>query len=264
VPEHDFFAESAAYERFMGRWSRRLASSFVEWTGGRASDTILDVGSGTGALASTVAHRAPSARVIGIDPSSAYVHHARQANGRSSVRFLVGAAGALPFPGGSFDRTLSLLVLNFVRDPAAAVREMVRVTRPGGTVAAAIWDYGRGMEMLRAFWDEAVALDPGAASRDERHMPLSTEGALGGLWRASGLQNVEERPLVVEQTFASFGDYWTPFLGGQGPAGAYVRMLPDADRTRLEERLRARLVAGGEDGPLTLRARAWAARGAVP
>lgn len=262
MPEHDFFAESAAYERFMGRWSRRLAASFVDWTGVRANETILDVGSGTGALASTAAQLAPSARVIGIDPSIAYVQHARHASRPDAVRFLVGTAVALPFPSGSFDRTLSLLVLNFVRDPAAAVREMARVTRPGGTVAAAVWDYGGGMEMLRAFWDDVVALDPAAAPRDEGHMPLSREGELGSLWRASGLLNIEERPLVVEQAFASFTDYWTPFLGGQGPAGAYVRMLPDAEQTRLEEKLRARLADGG-DAPFTLRARAWAVRGMV-
>lgn len=263
MPEQDHFAESAAYERFMGRWSRRLAPLLVEVAGIRADETILDVGSGTGALASTVAHSVPSARVIGIDRSDTYVRHAQQENRRPAMHFVAGTADVLPFRSDSFDRTLSLLALNFVPDRSAAVREMVRVTRPGGAVAAAVWDYGHGMEMLRAFWDDVVALDPDAASRDERHMPLSAAGELGDLWRASRLQSVEERPLVIEQTFASFDDYWTPFLGGQGPAGAYARSLPEAARGRLEGRLRARLVPDAGDGPFTLRARAWAVRGVV-
>ena len=264
MPEQDIFAESAAYERFMGRWSRRLAPVLVEWAGVRAEETILDVGSGTGALASTIGQSLPSIRVIGLDPSSAYVRHARQQNRLPAVRFLVGTAQALPFRDRSFDRTLSLLALNFMPMPAAALREMVRVTRSAGAVAAAVWDYGHGMEMLRVFWDEAVALDHGAASRDERHMPLSNDGELGELWRTSGLQSVEERALVIEQTFATFDDYWTAFLGGQGPAGAYTRSLPGTSRARLEERLRARLVPNGGDDPFTLRARAWAVRGVVP
>ena len=151
-----------------------------------------------------------------------------------------------------------MLVLNFVPDPAAALRQMIRVTRPGGVVAAAVWDYGDGMQMLRTFWDAAVALDPGAAPRDERHMPLCTRGALGELWRTQGLRDVDEQPLTIEMAFASFDDYWQPFLCGQGPAGAYVSSLAESARHALESRLRERCRLG-----LTLRARAWAVRGVV-
>ena len=112
-----------------------------------------------------------------------------------------------------------MLVLNFVPDPAAALQQMIRVTRPGGVVAAAVWDYGDGMQMLRTFWDAAVALDPAAAPRDERHMPLCTRGALAELWRTHGLQDVDEQPLTIDMAFASFDDFWQPFLVRPGPRG---------------------------------------------
>lgn len=181
------FAESDAYERFMGRWSRQLAPLLVEFASVEEGDAVLDVGSGTGALAFAVAEATPTARVTGVDPSSAYV---RAANGRTStdrVRFLVADAQALEIQDRAFDKTLSLLVISFIPNPGKALQEVLRVTRSGGVVAAAVWDYGEGMEMLRVFWDEAVALDPGIAARDERHLPLCRQGELAGLWRAHGL-----------------------------------------------------------------------------
>ena len=134
------------------------------------------------------------------------------------------------------------------------------MTRPNGVVAAAVWDYGDGMEMLRVFWDEAVALDPAAAGRDERHMPLSRRGELSALWRDVGLRDVEEAPLTIDMAFASFDDFWQPFLGGQGPAGAYASSLTEPAREELRARLRDRL---GERSGFTLAARAWAVRGVV-
>jgi hypothetical protein len=141
---------------------------------------------------------------------------------------------------------------------------MARVTHPGGVAAAAVWDYGEGMEMLRVFWDEAVALDPASKPKDERHMPLCRPGELAELWRAQGLLDVREEPLVVPLTFSSFEDFFSPFLEGQGPAGAYVATLPEGIRRELEQRLRRRLLGGGGDQPITLNARAWAVRGVVP
>ncbi len=166
------FSESDGYERFMGRWSRRLAPLFVTFAGVTEGDRVLDVGSGTGALAVTAA-AIESVQVTGIERSPAYVRYAREHAAGDGVRFEVGDALALPFSDDAFDRTLSMLVLNFVPDPAAALQQMIRVTRPGGVVAAAVWDYGDEMQMLRTFWDAAVAVDPDAAPRDERHMPLS-------------------------------------------------------------------------------------------
>src|SRR5262245_30922430 len=162
------FSEAEAYERFMGRWSRRLASPFLKFAGLKDGNRVLDVGSGTGALAFAVLHAGPASRVVGIDPSPAYVAHARMTAGSVNATFEEGDAQRLRFPDGSFDTALALLVINFIPDRAAAVREMARVTRPGGVVAAAVWDYGEGMEMLRVFWDEAGALAPASGRRDVR------------------------------------------------------------------------------------------------
>jgi SAM-dependent methyltransferase len=261
VTPPDLFLQGDAYERFMGRWSRRLAPRLVNFAAVAAQDSILDVGSGTGALTFAIAEAVPTANVTGIDPSSAYVREGQAHASGGRVRFLVGDAQALDFPTASFDSTLSLLVMTFIPDPARALSEMTRVTRPGGSVSAAVWDYGEGMEMLRVFWDEVVAADPAVAARDERNMPLCRPGELAALWRAGGLENVEERPITIDLAFSGFDDYWVPFLGGQGPAGAYAMSLADASRASLEARLRERLLGGRDDGPFTLRARAWAVKG---
>ena len=258
------FSEGDAYERFMGRWSARMAPELVRWAGVRDGEVVLDVGSGTGALAAAVVTAAPSSRVTGIDPAGAYVAFAQGRGLGDRVRFEVGDAQHLGYADRSFDRTLSLLVLNFIPDADRALAEMIRVTRHGGTVAAAIWDYGDGMEMLRVFWDEAIALDPGMEPRDERRMPLCRKGELAALWRAHRLQDVVESDLTIETRFSSFDDYWAPFLGGQGPAGSHTTGLADENRVLLCERLRRRLLAGRPDGPITLRARAWVVRGTVP
>jgi SAM-dependent methyltransferase len=246
------FSESDGYERFMGRWSRRLAPLFVTFAGVTEGDRVLDVGSGTGAL-SAAAAAVDSVQVTGIEPSAAFVAYARE---HVDGRFEVGDALALPFSDAAFDRTLSMLVLNFVPDPAAALQQMMRVTRPAGVVAAAVWDYGDGMQMLQAFWNAAVALDPDAAPRDERRMPLCTRGSLAQLWRTHGLHEVDEQPLTIDMAFTSFDDYWQPFLCGQGPAGLYTSSLTESARNALESKLRA-------DVGLTMRARAWAVRGVI-
>ena len=245
----------------MGRWSRRLAPLFVEFSGVIDGSAVLDVGCGTGALSSALVDARPSVRVTGVDPSAAFVRDAQARASGGRARFLVADARALAFPDATFDTSLSLLALNFVPDPATALTQMIRVTRHHGFIAAAVWDYSDGMEMLRAFWDEAVALDAASAARDERHMPLCRQGELGDLWRAGGLDRVEERALAIDLPFESFDDYWRPFLGGQGPAGAYTATLAGAARDALEARLRTRLLGSRRDGAFTLRARAWAVRG---
>jgi SAM-dependent methyltransferase len=257
------FSLGEGYDVFMGRWSRHLAPRLVEFAAVTDGDDVLDVGSGTGSLAATVAAVAQSSRIVGIDRSQPYVAVARARHQSPRTRFGVGDARQLPFEDASFDRTLSLLTLNFLPDPQKALAEMIRVTRPGGTVAAAVWDYGEGMEMLRVFWDEAIALDPRADGNDERHMPLARAGELAALWRAR-LQNVYETALTIETQFSSFENYWFPFLTQQGPAGAHVATLPPDDRERLELKLRHRLLGNRADGRITLRARAWAVRGVVP
>src|SRR4029453_740302 len=178
VTQQQIFSGSDAYTFFMGRWSRRLAPLLVTFASVGEGDHVLDVGSGTGALASAVAEAVPSARVTGVDPSSAYVQYAQAHTSSDRVQFTVGDAQALQLPNARFHRTLSMLAFNFIPDPARALREMIRVTRDGGVVAAAVWDYGDGMEMLRVFWDEAVALNRAIASRDEGNIPLARQGEL--------------------------------------------------------------------------------------
>jgi len=262
--QNALFSEADAYERFMGRWSRRLGPLLVRFADVRDGNAVLDVGSGTGALAAAVAAAAPSAKIVGIDPSASYVAFAQSKRPNDKVMFEVGDAQKMRFDDGAFDRTLSLLVINFIPDPAKALLEMKRVTRKGGIVAAAVWDYGAGMEMLRTFWDAAIARRPDDGKRDERHMPFSGRGELAALWRGQGLENVLEEALTVETAFSSFDDYWTPFTLKQGPAGAYAAGLPAAEREALRQRLRQRLVGDGPDHPFVLNARAWAVRGVVP
>ncbi len=259
------FANAEAYERFMGRWSRLVARLLVDFTGIPNTGDVLDVGSGTGSLAFAIAQRKARVRVFGIDPSREYVAYANNRNafpGRAS--FQVGDAQELTFTDAAFRSSLSLLVFNFIPDPAKALREVRRVTQSGGRISAAVWDYGEGMEMLRAFWDAAVSLGPKAEPLDEKHMPLCRKGELSQLWKQGALEDVHEQPLSIATKFRSFADYWDPFLLGQGPAGAYVRTLPENQLQTLREALKRRLSISDERKAFTLSARVWAVRGTVP
>ncbi len=259
----DLFGDAEAYERFMGRWSRMLAPLLVDYAGIPQGGRVLDVGSGTGALAFAVAQSDPACRVLGIDPAKEYVAYANSRNRYGNrVQFETGDAQQLRLGSGSFDASPSLLVYNFIPDPLKALREVTRVTRRGGPVSAAVWDYADGMRMLRVFWDAATSLDSAAEKLDEKHFKLCRKGALGELWRKGGLRDVEERPLEFEMRFGSFADYWDAFGLGEGPAGAYVKKLNRTQALRLRDELHKRLKAGG--GPVTLPARAWAVRAIVP
>jgi len=262
--EAKMFTASAGYENFMGRWSRRLAPAYVAFVGVKNGDRVLDVGTGTGSLAFAVEAATTSGEVVGIDPSEGFISFAKKNAKTGRTSFEVGDAQALKFKDASFDQTMALLVMNFVPDHDKAIVEMRRVTRPQGVVSACVWDYNAGMEMLRFFWDEVVALDPAMAPKDERNMKLSREGQLGELWKKAGLINVQEKPLVIDQAFASFDEYWGPFLKGAGPGGAYVVSLTDDRRRELEARMRKRLLGDRQGGAFTLKARAWCVRGEVP
>lgn len=256
----DTWADGDAYERLMGRWSRLLAPRLVAWArvppGGRA----LDVGSGTGSLARALLD-AGAREVVGVDASDGFVRAAIARVADKRATFEVGDAQKLRFADGAFDVAASALVLNFVPDAAAAAREMRRVTRRGGVVAACVWDYGEGMQMLRHFWDAVLAVDPEGAAKDEAtRFSLRREGALARLFRDAGLGSVEEGEVEIETRFADFEDYWQPFLGGQGPAGTLVRALREPQRARLKEELHRR-VRAERDGSIRLKAVAWAARG---
>jgi SAM-dependent methyltransferase len=259
------FADAQAYERFMGRWSRILAPLLVDFAEIAGAGRVLDVGSGTGSLTFAIAKRKPRCDVMGIDPSKEYVAYANSripAGVRAS--FEVGDAQKLLFDDATFEGSLSLLVFNFIPDSAQALRELVRVTRPGGKIAAAVWDYGNGMRMLRTFWDTAVSIDPKAEALDEKHMPLCRSGDLRELWRRGGLTSIDERPLDFTMRFSSFSDYWEPFLLGQGPAGSYVRRLDNARRSALRDEVKRRLQISEGNSAFDLPARAWAVRGTVP
>ena len=262
--EAKMFAASAGYERFMGRWSRLLAPEFVAFAGVKNGDRVLDVGTGTGSAASAVEARMPASRIVGVDPSQGFIAYAQKNAKSNRAHYEVGDAQALKFTDASFDNTLALLVMNFIPDHNKAVAEMRRVTRPGGLVSACVWDYNAGMQSLRFFWDEAVALDPAIEPKDERHMKLSHQGQLADLWKNVGLVNLQEKPLTIDQAFASFDDYWGPFTKGAGPGGAYVVSLPEDRRQQLETRLRKRVLGDRRDGAFTLKAKAWCVRGEVP
>lgn len=254
------FGDAAAYERFMGRWSARLAPLLLDAVALRSPRSVVDVGCGTGHLAAAVVARWPGCQVLGIDPSGPFVAAALERLAGTSATARVGDALELPIADGSVDAALASLVLNFVPDPQRATSEMSRVTRAGGVAAASVWDYGGGMGMLRTFWDAVARLDPLGPGQGGETTPLSRPGGLAALWGATGLGDVVEGEIAMVMDFTSFEDYWEPFLLGTGPAGAHVGRLPDAGRAALRADLLNRL----GPGPFELTARARWVRGTVP
>jgi SAM-dependent methyltransferase len=260
VPQ-DQWSVGDNYERYIGRWSRLVARQFVTWLAVPPKLHWLDVGCGTGALTQAILQDCAPALVLGIDPSAGFITLAREHVNDTRVGFQSGSAQALPIMSASVDVVVSGLVLNFTPDPAAALADMARVVRPGGTVAAYVWDYADGMQMLRLFWDAASSLDQGAFALDEgRRFPVCMREALRALWRDGGLAKIECCDIDVPTIFSSFDDFWVPFLGGQGPAPAYCCTLAEAARAALRDRLRAMLPVDA-DGRIALTARAFAVRG---
>lgn len=262
-PMADMFANARAYEARMGRWSARLASRFAHFAQITDGGRVLDVGCGTGALVRTVAGMTQHTTIVGIDTAQPFLEYARAQLVAPRITFDHGNALALPYPAEAFDQTLSLLVLMFIPQPEQAAREMRRVTRPGGTVAACIWDR-EGQEMTSVFWEEAVRLAPDAVARADRPLRLDQAGQLAALWHATGLQHVEETALEMDMMFTSFDDYWQPHLTGDGPSGVYVAGLAPDHREALRHALQARLQANSPDGAFSLCAKALAVRGVVP
>jgi SAM-dependent methyltransferase len=255
------WSNAQALERYVGRWSRAVAAELIAWIRPAPGLRWLDVGCGAGTLAQTVLALAAPAAVEGIDPAEAFVAHAHATTADPRASFAVGDAMALAAGDESFDVVVSGLVLNFLPDPARGVAEMTRVVRPGGVVAGYVWDYAGEMQLMRRFWDAAVALDPAAAELDEgRRMRTAAPATLESLFSGAGLHGVETRAIDVPTVFAGFDDYWEPFLGGQGPAPGYCTSLPEDRRAALRERLRSSLPTE-PDGSIRLVARAWAVRG---
>ncbi|MPZ57958.1 MAG: methyltransferase domain-containing protein [Rhizobiales bacterium] len=258
----DVWAAGDAYEPYIGRWSRLVARAFIAWLALPPKQRWLDVGCGTGAVTQTILDCAEAAEVTGVDPSEGFVAVARSRTRDPRASFQIGDAQKLPLGDATADVAVSGLVLNFIPDPAKAIAEMRRVVRPGGTVALYVWDYAGEMQLIRRFWEAAIALDPSARDLDEaRRFPICRPESLRELLQGAGLEHVEARAIDVSTTFRDFEDYWSPFLGGQGPAPTYCAALSDDRRSQLRERLRTMLPAEA-DGTIRLMARAFAIRGA--
>ncbi|MGZ5853322.1 MAG: class I SAM-dependent methyltransferase [Xanthobacteraceae bacterium] len=260
-----FTANNAeVYQQHMGRWSKRLAVGFTEFAAVGNPGSILDVGCGTGSLTFLLAERFPHARLTGIDFSQSYVDFARTHTRDRHISFEQGDAAAMRYPDQAFDNALSLLVLNFIPEAEKAAREMARVTKVGGVVAAAVWDFRGGMPYQRMLFDTAAVLDPqgGETTRTKiLSTPLTGPGELAATWKKIGLRDVAETSLTIRMEFQSFADYWEPFLGGQGLTGSYVKGLSDEKRTLIECHVRLAYLGGAEDGPRSFASTAWAVRG---
>jgi len=257
----DGWVVGSNYEDFMGRWSRRLAGHFVSWLRIPHGVHWLDVGSGTGALASAICSHAAPASVLGCDPAEPFIEYARSHSDDARASFVVAGVGELPSRADGFGSVTSLLALNFFPDAAAAVREMQSRTATGGVVSACVWDYAGRMDLLRYFWDAAAAVDATARALDEgERFPLCRTEALADLFRTAGLSDVRCEPIEIPTEFASFEEYWRSFLGGTGPAPSYVASLDTEHRSRLARKLEEALPRAS-DGTIALAARAWAVRG---
>ncbi len=248
-----FSVAADAYDRFMGRYSVPLAPYFASFADVAPGQRVLDVGSGPGALTTELVRRVGPTSVSAVDPSVSFVEAVRDRLAGVSVERA--SAEHLPFPDQVFDAVLAQLVVHFMDDPVAGLKEMARVTRPGGRVAACVWDHAGGQGPLGLFWSAARTLEPGL--EDEGDLPGTREGHLEELFRAAGLREVEATMLSVSVTHATFDAWWEPFTFGVGPAGSYTARL-DPDR---QAELRELCRAGLPDEPFVVTARAWAGRG---
>jgi SAM-dependent methyltransferase len=259
--QQDMWASGDSYEPYVGRWSRLVAREFLLWLTVPPQACWLDVGCGTGVLSQTILEDTSPQSVRGVDASEEYLAFAREQIQDTRAAFLLGDAQALPIESDAYDAVVSGLVLNFVPQPGQMLREMVRAVRKGGTVAAYVWDYAGQMQLIRFFWDAVMALDPTAHKLDEgQRFPLCQLEPLRQVFQTTQLGKVEVRQIDVPTIFHDFDDYWTPFLGGQGPAPGYVRSLSQEQLVVLREHLRAILPIAA-DGSIALIARAWAVRG---
>lgn len=251
-----FAVPAGAYDRLMGRYAERLAPQMADLADVEAGTCVLDVGCGPGALTAELVRRVGADAVTAIDPSESFVAAARERHPGVDVR--LGAAEELPLADESFDAALAQLVVHFMRDAVKGLREMRRVTRPGGVIAACVWDHAGGTGPISVFWDAAHEVDP--AVEDESRLAGSRRGHLVELFEAAELDQVEESTLTASVAYGTFDDWWEPFTLGVGPAGGYAARLDAEQRALLRERCRARL----PDPPFTIDARAWAARGLRP
>ena len=251
------------YELYVGRWSRKVAVEFLDWISVPARSAWADVGCGTGALTQCILARCDPLSIAGIDKAEGFIATARRSVADFRMTFDTGDAAKLPWENDTFDAAVSGLVLNFVPDPEKMLSEMVRVTRPSGKVAAYVWDYAGSMEMMRHFWDAAIAVSPGDSKLDQaERFPICRPELLEALFTDTGLKAVSSRSIEIPTVFKNFDDYWLPFLGKQGAAPTYSASVNEEIREKIRARLQARLLPS-VDGTIPLRAKAWAVQGTV-
>ncbi len=257
--------DAGGYEQLMGRWSRRLAPLFIDFAGLADGEKVLDVGCGTGSLTFALAETADLAEIAAVDYSPVFVEAAARRNNDRRIKIRQADACALPFDDGTFDRALALLVLHFVPEAGQAVAEMCRVVRPGGVVAAAVWDHFGGMPGMRMMVDTVAALSEGGRQLRQRYcwQPMMQPGEMKRTFVEQGLLGVEETQLVIRMDYQSFEDYWAPIAAGEGPLGKYVTNLVASERVRVDAAVRDAYQAGRADGPRSFANIAWACRGVV-
>jgi len=256
------WGNTATYEAYMGRWSRPVAKAALDWLGAPPGLTWLDVGCGTGALTEVILEAADPSEILGVDPSADFLATSAAQIADPRVRFAIGDASALPVPDDAYDVVIAGLVLHFVPDPLPAIREMMRATRRGGTVAAYVWDSAGERQFTRYLWRAATALDPAAAAQDpSTQVSVCHPEPLAALFVGAGLQVVTVEAVVVPTVFRDFDDYWQPYLlAGSSPAQRYVMSLGAGQRAALRERLQT-ILPMADDGSIPLLGRVWAVRG---
>ena len=259
--ENKLWGTADTYERYMGRWSRKVAPLFIDWLNAEQAKSWADIGCGTGILSSQISAKCEPGYLVGIDMSATFIEHASAAV--PSAEFRAGDAANVDLTEASFDYAVSGLVLNFVPDKPKALSEMARIVRPGGTVGLYVWDYAGQMQIMRYFFDIAREFDEGSATFDDGlNALICRPQRLSDAFAAAGLSNVETTAIDITTAFVDFDDYWTPFLGGTGSAPKYCASLDNDLQTEIREAIRHRLPTG-PDGEILLAARAWAVKGIV-
>ncbi len=260
----DRWTSGSEYEQWMGRWSRLLAQEFLKWLNLPAGMRWIDICCGSGVVTQAIVEANAPARIVGVDASPQQISFAREHRVQANVTFETADAMFLPFPDASFDVAVCGLGLNFIPQPDRGLEEFRRVTRPGGTVAVYVWDYIQGARFVREFWDAATAIDAEASAYDQaRRFPMCTPEGLRSLFELAKLEDIEVRALDIVTRFASFEEYWEPFLSGQGSAPTYLATRDQPTQTAIRERLRTALPASPQ-GVIELPARAWAIRARRP